>query len=97
MQWCVLEFDSVLENIMKITIFVAATAALAFTSVAQASDTDNTYFWLHPKLGMVRVDKTTNAMVTTVPPQARETRTTLWIDPKGNVRRIPEFVPKPKP
>ena len=46
---------------MKRIIFVAATAVLAFASVAQASD--NTYFWLHPKLGMVQVDKATNYMV----------------------------------
>ncbi len=76
---------------MKRIIFVAATAALAYTSVAQASD--NTYFWLHPKLGMVQVDKTTNSMVTSAPPQAKEARTTLWIDPKGNVRRI--RIPEP--
>lgn len=78
---------------MKRTIFVVATAALALTSVAQASDNDNTYLWLHPKLGMVRVDKATNAMVTTTPPQAKGAQTTLWIDPKGNVRRIPKLMP----
>ncbi len=76
---------------MKRIIFVAATAVLAFASVAQASD--NTYFWLHPKLGMVQVDKATNYMVTSAPPQAKGARTTLWIDPKGNVRRIP--IPEP--
>ncbi|MHB1236252.1 MAG: hypothetical protein ACYCY7_01695 [Gallionella sp.] len=78
---------------MKRIIFAAATAALAFTPVAWASDNDNTYFWLHPKLGMVRVDKTTNAMVTTAQPMekwAKEVKTILWIDPKGNVRRIPD-------
>ena len=80
---------------MKRIIFVAATAVLAFTSVAQASD--NTYFWLHPKLGMVRVDKATNSMVTSAPPQAKEAKTTLWIDPKGNVRRIPKPAPESKP
>lgn len=75
---------------MKRIIFAAATAALAFTSVARASDNDNTYLWLHPKLGMVRVDKATNAMVTTAPQQAKKAKTILWIDPKGNVRRIPD-------
>ena len=82
---------------MKFTIFVAATAVLAFTSVAQASDKDNTYLWLHPKLGMVRVDKATNAIVTSAPPQAKGAKTTLWIDPKGNVRRIPKPTPESKP
>lgn len=84
---------------MKRTIFAVATAALAVTPFAQASDNDNTYFWLHPKLGMVRVDKATNAMVTTTPPQTKEAKTTLWIDPKGNLRRIriPEPAPKSKP
>ena len=87
---------------MKSIIFAATATALAFTSVAQANDNHNTYFWLHPKLGMVQVDKATNAMVTTaqplekrVSPQAKKAKTTLWIDPKGNVRRIP--VPEPKP
>ncbi len=85
---------------MKRIIFAATAAVLAFTSVAQASD--NTYFWLHPKLGMVRVDKTTNAMVTTaqpkekwVSPQGKKAKTTLWIDPKGNVRYIPKPESKP--
>lgn len=81
---------------MKSIIFAAATAALAVTPVAQASD-NNTYLWLHPKLGMVRVDKTTNAMVTTAPPQTKEAKTILWIDPKGNMRRIPEPAPESKP
>ena len=80
---------------MKRIIFVAATAVLAFASVAQASD--NTYFWLLPKLGMVRVDKATNSMVTSAPPQAKEAKTSLWIDPKGNVRRIPKPAPESKP
>ncbi|OIR06075.1 hypothetical protein GALL_118720 [mine drainage metagenome] len=81
---------------MKHIMLAAAAATLAFTSVARASDNDNTYFWLHPKLGMVRVDKSTNAMVTTLQPKEeraspsdKETKTILWIDPKGNVRRIP--------
>ncbi|MBU6467624.1 MAG: hypothetical protein KGQ44_00570 [Betaproteobacteria bacterium] len=81
---------------MKLIIFSAAAAALAIIPVARASDTNNTYFWLHPKLGMVRVDKSTNAMVTTLQPKEeraspsdKETKTILWIDPKGNVRHIP--------
>lgn len=80
---------------MKHIMLAAATATLAFTSVAHASDNDNTYFWLHPKLGMVRVNKSTNAMVTTLQakeerasPSDKEAKTILWIDPKGNVRRI---------
>lgn len=80
---------------MKRIIFAAATAALIFTSVAQAND--NTYLWLHPKLGMVRVDKATNAMVTTAPQQTKKAKTILWIDPKGNMRRIPVPVPESKP
>ncbi|OIQ98634.1 hypothetical protein GALL_192920 [mine drainage metagenome] len=82
---------------MKFTTFVAASAVLAFTSVAQASDKDNTYFWLHPKLGMVRVDKATNALVTSARPQTKDAKTTLWIDPKGNVRRISKPAPEPRP
>lgn len=82
---------------MKHIIFAAAIAAIAFTSIAQASDNRNTYFWSHPKLGMVRVDKTTNAMVTPTPPQAKKTETILWVDPKGNIRRIPKPAPESQP
>ncbi len=85
---------------MKLIIFSAAAAAIAFATVAQANNIDNTYFWLHPKLGIVRVDKTTNAMVTTAHPmekQEKEATTILWIGPRGNVRRIPKPVPAPKP
>ncbi len=82
---------------MKSTILAAATAVLVFTSVAHASDNGNAYFWLHPKLGMVRVDKVTNAMVTSAPLQTEDAKTILWIDPKGNVRRIPKSAPEPRP
>ena len=29
-----------------------------------SGDTKSYYYWLHPKLGMVKVDRATNAMVT---------------------------------
>lgn len=84
---------------MKLIIFLAA-AALAFATVAQANNIDNTYFWPHPKLGMVRVDKTTNAMVAMAHPmekQEKEATTILWIGPRDNVQRVPKPVPAPKP
>ena len=87
---------------MKSITFAASATAPAFTSVAQANDNHNTYFWLHPKLGMIQVNKATNAMVTTaqplkkrVSPQAKKAKTTLWIDPKGNVHYIPKPESKP--
>ena len=51
------------------TLFVAATlvASASFSaSAAQGSESSNFYYWLHPKLGMVKVDKTTNAMIKSV-------------------------------
>jgi len=57
---------------MKSTTMVLAAAALLAGSAAFAqprvaaaapSDGAGQYTWLHPKLGMVKVDKRTNAMV----------------------------------
>ena len=56
---------------MKKTTLLLLTAALLAGPVMAAgpvsagqSDKSGTYWWLHPKLGMVKVDKATNAMVT---------------------------------
>ena len=44
---------------------LAATAGCAATgSSAERTTARGTYYWLHPKLGMVKVDGATNAMVT---------------------------------
>lgn len=52
------------------TPFVLLVAALLAGPVLAAGSADEahveksgTYWWLHPKLGMVKVDKATNAMV----------------------------------
>ena len=53
------------------------------------------YYWNHPKLGPVKVDPATQAMVTgaseagTRRSEARQPRRVeYWIDPKGSARRI---------
>lgn len=51
------------------TLFVAATlvtGASFSASAAQGSESSNFYYWLHPKLGHVKVDKTTHAMIKSV-------------------------------
>lgn len=47
------------------TFFVATliTGASFSASAAPGSESPNFYYWLHPKLGHVKVDKTTNAMI----------------------------------
>lgn len=49
--------------------FAAAVAAAASSAPAKAapveqSDGKSFYYWLHPKLGHVKVDRKTNAMLT---------------------------------
>lgn len=57
------------------SILVIASALVAFSAAAQATQSPppgapasaaprTYYYWLHPKLGMVKVDRATNAMVT---------------------------------
>lgn len=77
-------------------------AAALFTAAAPAaaqnpsdSAINGTYYWLHPKLGQVKVDRTTHAMVPSArPPRQHEDAGTqreearLWLDPKGNFRVV---------
>lgn len=46
---------------------VAIAAAASFAASAQSSTREapskSYYYWLHPKLGMVKVDRKTNAMI----------------------------------
>lgn len=44
-------------------ILVAAASVILFTSVAQANIPDNAYLWIHPKLGAIWVEKTSNAPI----------------------------------
>ena len=57
--------------------------------------TERTYYWNHPKLGPVKVDAATGAMVVpgrTAPRQAEPptgtSRIGYWRDPKGSLRTI---------
>ncbi len=48
-----------------------------------------TYLWLHPKLGPQKIDRATNVPVrTTQAPLPATSTTRVWIDPKGNIKRI---------
>lgn len=58
---------------MKSTTFLAVLALGFASSAAHAADAQaapqtpperSYYYWLHPKLGMVKVDRRTNAMIT---------------------------------
>ena len=56
-------------------VAAGAFAAQAVPTAAPASATAPTYYyWLHPKLGMVKVDRATNAIVTAkrAPPSTRQ-------------------------
>lgn len=44
-------------------IVLAAASTLLVTSVAYAGIPENAYLWVHPKLGPIPVDKTTNAPI----------------------------------
>ncbi len=45
------------------TLVVGASFAATATPASQESASPTFYYWLHPKLGMVKVDKATNAIV----------------------------------
>lgn len=88
--------------IKQITPVVAIVAALfasaAIPAAAQEPTTQQaggTYNWLHPKLGIVKVDRATGAIVhsqaaadPSVQADGRSTQTKYWLDPKGSYRVI---------
>lgn len=88
--------------IKQITPVLAIAAALyagaAMSAAAQEPTTQQvsgTYNWLHPKLGIVKVDRATGAIVhsqANAHPSAqdggRSVQTKYWLDPKGNYRVI---------
>lgn len=89
--------------IKQITPIVAIVAALfagaAMPAAAQEPTTTQqaggTYNWLHPKLGIVKVDRATGAIVHSqgaahpaAQSDGRSAQTKYWLDPKGNYRVI---------
>lgn len=65
---------------LGVTVLAAgATAAPAIASAPVAQESSGTYYWLHPKLGHVKVDRNTNFMVTAKRPATKhaEQRTRL--------------------
>jgi hypothetical protein len=81
-----------------IAIGAALLAGAAMPAAARApySQQDSeTYNWLHPKLGLVKVDRATGAIVHSqraadeqTAPDNRAVQTRYWLDPKGNIRVI---------
>lgn len=51
---------------MLIAVFASLLGAGTASAATAASQAERAsyYYWLHPKLGMVKVDRATNAMVT---------------------------------
>ena len=88
-----------IKQITPVPAIVAALfAGAALPAAAQeptSQQASGTYNWLHPKLGIVKVDRATGAIVhsqATAHPSAqddgRSVQTKYWLDPKGNYRVI---------
>lgn len=59
-------------TLLGAALFAGAASASAVTDTrAEPASKSGTYYWLHPKLGMVKVDRATNAMVVTKRDKAR--------------------------
>jgi len=78
-----------------VAVVAALFAGAAMPTAAQeqtAQPAAGTYNWLHPKLGMVKVDRATGAIVhsqgTAKQADGGSVRTKYWLDPKGNYRVI---------
>lgn len=88
-----------IKQITPIVAMVAALFAGAAMPAAAQEPTDQqaggTYNWLHPKLGIVKVDRATGAIVRSqgasqqsVQADGKSAQTKYWLDPKGNYRVI---------
>ncbi len=73
---------------MKRSASYAALLAALFSLPLSAQGKD-TYLWVHPKLGLQKIERATNAPVRATRSPAPTTGVTrIWIDPKGNIKRI---------
>ncbi len=80
--------------VLAITALVSAPASAQANAQAEASDaTSTSYYWLHPKLGYVKVDRATNTMLRpvqasheSIDANAPAAPRKYWLDPKGNMR-----------
>lgn len=64
--------SKLLAVVLSTTLFAAAAvAAPSDTSKPTAQASSGTYYWLHPKLGHVKVDRATNFMVTAKRPATK--------------------------
>jgi hypothetical protein len=81
-----------------VAIVGALFAGAAIPAAAQeptAQQAGGTYNWLHPKLGIVKVDRATGAIVHSqaaaglaAQADGRSAQSKYWLDPKGNYRVI---------
>ncbi len=81
-----------------VAIVAALFAGAAMPAAAQESSTEQvggTYLWIHPKLGIVKVNRATGALVQSqgaakpsAQAEGRTVQTTYWLDPKGKHRVI---------
>lgn len=78
----------------------ALLAAIVSTSFPAFAGSDNSYYWIHPKLGQVKVQKAVPtapaaSAAVAAPPQAKldaeQCKPRFWLAPKGDLRRV---VPK---
>lgn len=88
--------------IKQVTPIVAIVAALFASAAMPAAAQEptvqlagGTYNWLHPKLGIVKVDRATGAIVhsqgasqQSAQADGKSVQTKYWLDPKGNYRVI---------
>lgn len=81
-----------------LAIVAALVAGAAMPAAAQeptSQQAGGTYNWLHPKLGIVKVDRATGAVLhsqgaarPSAQADGRAVQTKYWLDPKGNYRVI---------
>jgi hypothetical protein len=81
-----------------IAIVAALLAGAAMPAAAEApsgQQDSETYNWLHPKRGIVKVDRATGAIVGSQRAAGEQTaandpaaQARYWLDPKGNIRVI---------
>jgi hypothetical protein len=67
-----------MKNLLLLLAAVTLAGCAAVSPLAPqdtASSTESWYWWLHPKLGMVKVDRATNAIVVKAQRDSAQTRT----------------------
>ncbi len=88
-------FTQVTPIVAVVAALIVSAALPAAAEEPTAAQIGGTYNWLHPKLGIVKVDRATGAMVRSqcaasqaTQPEGSPAQTKYWLDPKGNYRVI---------